>query len=88
MDFMKLTNYLSLNDIKQNEFAENIGEKPARINKYCLGVRIPRPDVMKSIFEATDGQVTPNDFYNLGTAEDVQAAAVPVNDEPKGKGNA
>lgn len=85
---MKLNSFLAQNAVSQKDFAKSIDEKVARVNWYCLEKRIPRPDVMRKIYEATDGQVTPNDFYNLGTAEDVQAAAVPVNDEPKGKGNA
>ena len=84
---MNLKKYLALNAIKQNDFAEKIGDKPQNINKYCFGARIPRPKTMKKIFEATQGQVTPNDFYDLETAEDMPSAAVPA-DEPKGKGNA
>lgn len=62
---MKLQNYLALNAVKQKDFAAHIGEKPARICMYCLGRRIPRPDVMRKIFDATNGAVTPNDFFDL-----------------------
>lgn len=62
---MKLSEYLALYAIKQNKFAEKIGEKPARVNHYCIGTRIPRHDIMRKIYVATNGAVTPNDFYGL-----------------------
>lgn len=80
---MKLQNYLALNAVKQKDFAAHIGEKPARICMYCLGRRIPRPDVMRKIFDATNGAVTPNDFFDLpvnAPSDVVSAAAEPAAD--------
>lgn len=80
---MKLKRYLALNAVKQKDFAARIGEKPARICLYCLGQRIPRPDVMRKIFAATNGAVTPNDFF----LSDEQIAAAGHDDparDPKG----
>nr|DAE52488.1 MAG TPA: repressor protein [Caudoviricetes sp.] len=80
---MKLKRYLALNAVKQKDFAARIGEKPARICLYCLGQRIPRPDVMQKIFAATNGAVTPNDFF----LSDEQIAAAGHDDparDPKG----
>ena len=71
---MKLKNYLALHAVKQKDFALKIGEKPACINNYCLGLRIPRPEIMKKIFIETGGLVTPNDFYDIGDS-DANAAA-------------
>ena len=62
---MKLNEFLALNAVKQKDFAARIDERATAINKYCLGQRIPRPDVMRKIFDATNGAVTPNDFFDL-----------------------
>lgn len=73
---MKLEKYLAMFAIKQKDFADRIGEKNARVNKYCLGTRIPRPDVMSKIFEATGGLVDANSFYDIspiGSAADAFA---------------
>lgn len=80
---MKLKDYLAQNAVKQKDFAAHIGEKSARICLYCLGQRIPRPDVMRKIFAATGGAVTPNDFF----LSDEQIAAAGRDDpagDPKG----
>ena len=90
MVIMNLNKYLALNAIKQNDFAEKIGDKPQNINKYCFGARIPRPKTMKKIFDATQGQVTPNDFYDLPAepAEDTTPAAGPACPDPTGGADA
>lgn len=62
---MKLATYLATNAIKQNTFALIIGAKQCVVSKYCAGQQIPRPDVMLKIFKATNGAVTPNDFYDI-----------------------
>nr|DAG84633.1 MAG TPA: Cro protein [Caudoviricetes sp.] len=62
---MKLAAYLATNAIKQNTFALIIGAKQCVVSKYCAGQQIPRPDVMLKIFKATNGAVTPNDFYDI-----------------------
>lgn len=82
---MKLIDYLALQSIKQNEFADIIGEKAVCVSRYCLGTRIPRPNVMQKIFLATGGAVTPNDFF-LSDALLAQAAGVdaPASSVPKG----
>lgn len=33
--------------------------------KWILGVRIPRKSEMEMLYMITDGEVQPNDFYNL-----------------------
>lgn len=71
---MKLEKYLAQNAIKQSNFALIIGTKQSVISKYCAGQQIPRPDVMTAIYNATNGQVTPNDFYDIGDS-DANAAA-------------
>lgn len=82
---MKLRKYLKLNKISQTEFALLIGVSAQAISAFCLGTRIPRPDVMQKIFLATGGAVTPNDFF-LSDALLAQAAGVdaPASSVPKG----
>lgn len=81
---MKLEDYLAQFAVKQKDFAEQIGEKSARVNKYCLGTRIPRPQVMRKIFEATGGLVDANSFYLLpqtgSTADASAVGSVPVSE--------
>lgn len=62
---MKLDEFLKRQGVTQKSFAEQIGERQSRVNKYCLGTRIPRPETMRKIYVATRGMVTPNDFYGL-----------------------
>lgn len=59
---MKLRDYLIENFMTQAEFAEKIGTKQPVINKYIHGKTIPRPSLMKKIFETTSGKVRPRDF--------------------------
>lgn len=80
---MKLNEFLALNAVKQKDFAARIDERATAINKYCLGQRIPRIDVMRKIFDATNGAVTPNDFFDLpvnAASDVVSAAAEPAAD--------
>lgn len=65
MSIMKLEMYLKIMSIKQKDFADNISEAVSLVNHYCLGIRIPRPAVMRKIYQVTKGLVQPNDFYNL-----------------------
>ena len=59
---MKLKEYLKINNIKAKDFAEKIGVTPAYVTLIHQGKRWPRVDLMRRITEATDGQVTANDF--------------------------
>lgn len=36
-----------------------------QMNRYVRGVSIPSCSIMRKIYVATDGAVTPNDFYGL-----------------------
>jgi hypothetical protein len=63
---MKLAQYLIDNDITFNEFAGSIGVANGTVvHRYASGKRIPEPAVMARIVEATNGQVQPNDFYDV-----------------------
>lgn len=67
---MKLKEYLKTNKIKAKEFAEKIGVTPAYVTLIHQGKRWPRVDLMRRISEATDGQVTANDFAAVDEAAD------------------
>lgn len=80
---MKIRFYLKSNKITQAEFAALVGTSAQAISCFCLGQRIPRPDVMRKIFDATNGAVTPNDFFDLpvnAASDVVSAAAEPAAD--------
>jgi len=59
---MKLAAYLELRNMRDAEFAALIGVSVSAVQFWRTGGRMPRKAQMQSIFEATDGAVTPNDF--------------------------
>lgn len=62
---MKLDDYLSRNAIPGKTFAQTIGTTPVNVSRYRNGKLKPPEDIMRRIFAATNGLVTPNDFYDL-----------------------
>ena len=42
------------------------------VNKWTIGARIPRQKEMQFIYELTNGQVRPDDFYNLPEKRELQ----------------
>jgi len=73
---MKLETYLAQAAVKQKDFAEEIGDGPHNINRYCRGHRIPKPPVMRKIYAATGGLVDANSFYDLPSLTPTGSAAV------------
>lgn len=62
---MTLSDWLVQNKLSPTDFAKRIGKPQATVSRYAAGKRIPEPETMKVIVEATEGAVTPNDFYGL-----------------------
>jgi hypothetical protein len=68
---MKLSAWLKENKMTQKQFLESASRDHSAgfsyhaLVKWCSGQRIPRAEDMKVIHEATNGNVTPNDFYPL-----------------------
>ena len=68
---MKLKNYLLKENLTQHEFIkiieDNSGKKipQGTLAKWITGMRIPRKDEVKLIYEVTDKLVEPNDFYDI-----------------------
>ena len=68
---MKLKNYLHKENLTQHEFIkiieDNSGKKipQGTLAKWITGMRIPRKDEVKLIYEVTNKLVEPNDFYDI-----------------------
>lgn len=68
LTLMNLDDYLKSTDQTEDAFAKRIGVSQPAVHRYRTG-RIPTPDVMQKIVEATAGSVTPNDFFGLPEAK-------------------
>jgi len=60
---MTLEQYLSLTGIKQKEFAEKARLSQSTVSRLIRGKFSPSRDLLSRIYEATGGDVQPNDFY-------------------------
>ena len=63
---MILKQYLSEQGLTCKAFAEKIGVKTPTVWRYAAGERVPRPEIMNRIVEATGGTVQHRDFYSQG----------------------
>lgn len=61
---MTLAEYLKLSGLSLSAFAARAAVSEAAISRYASGKRTPRPDILRRICEASNGKVTPNDFYS------------------------
>lgn len=73
---MKLADFLKQRDITAQTFAERIGRYPSTVTRLLSGKHTPDAATMKAIIEATEGLVTPNDFFELPEGGAPQAEAV------------
>lgn len=64
---MNLREYLRLTRQTEKEAADDLKVKQPVFNRWVNGTRIPNPGNMAAIFNWSNGVVTPNDFYPLGT---------------------
>lgn len=62
---MKLGEWLSSKGMSQQAFADKAGVSQGAVARFVLGRRMPNREMMRKISEATEGQVTPNDFHDL-----------------------
>lgn len=72
---MQLQTYLELKGISEKQFAEAVGGSEGGVKKWVRRERIPRPDAMRKIVKATDGAVTPDDFFMNANGVDREGAA-------------
>lgn len=69
-----LKRYRDSRQLTQRELAAMIGTSDVTVARLETGTRQPSFDLMRRIAEATDGQVTPNDFLAKPSAEPGAAA--------------
>lgn len=63
---MQLSSYLSDHDISIPQFAQKIGAANRTIVwRYVHGIRRPNKKMLQRIYDVTNGEVTPNDFFDL-----------------------
>jgi transcriptional regulator with XRE-family HTH domain len=72
---MKLSSYLDAAKETHEAFAKRIGVSQAAVSRYAAGARLPRPEVLHRIVEATGGKVTANDFLSDEAVEMIAGAA-------------
>ncbi|MBU6525944.1 helix-turn-helix transcriptional regulator [Methylocystis sp. MJC1] len=60
---MKLADYLTKNDITHADFGRLIRISQAAVTRYAQGDRFPKKEILERIYAATEGAVTPNDFF-------------------------
>jgi transcriptional regulator with XRE-family HTH domain len=60
---MKLDEHLASTAVSHSEFAAKIGVSKKAVDHWIAGRRLPRPEQMRRIIEATNGAVGPGDFY-------------------------
>lgn len=65
---MTLTDYLAQPGRTATELAAKTGFSVSTVTRAAKGEISPSADLMRKIFEATEGDVTPNDFFGI-TAE-------------------
>lgn len=61
---MNLADFLKLSGMSVTAFAARAGVSEAAVSRYASGKRMPRPDILRRICEASAGKITPNDFFS------------------------
>ncbi|MGB1918589.1 MAG: helix-turn-helix transcriptional regulator [Candidatus Puniceispirillales bacterium] len=62
---MKLSNWLKKSNITVKQFAHDVDVSPSLVSRYAAGKYIPTRKTMMKIVEVTNGNVTPNDFFDI-----------------------
>jgi len=73
---MRLSEYLRVNEVTLADFAGQVGRSAATISRIARGVNDPDAETLRQIVRATNGAVTPNDFFGF----DPPAADAPTRD--------
>jgi hypothetical protein len=63
---MKLSHWLDREGLKPADFAPRIRRSSEAVRRYAAGERIPDRETMPLIVAETRGEVTPNDFFDIG----------------------
>lgn len=64
---MKISDWLRTSEHSDTEFADRIGVSRQALSRYKAGTRMPRPEVLARIREATGNAVTADDFVPATT---------------------
>jgi hypothetical protein len=78
---MKLKEWMDREEVSNQEFGKRIERSSEAVRRYAEGLRIPDRETMPLIVRETNGEVQPNDFFDLpeqassAQSEDVSAAA-------------
>jgi transcriptional regulator with XRE-family HTH domain len=59
---MRLTEYLRRQKMSQSAFSRKLGMAQPTVNRYCLGERVPIPEMLVKIERITGGMVRVEDF--------------------------
>lgn len=59
---MDLGAYLQTNKLSQAQMASRLDVSQGAVNRYVLGLRMPRPAILRRIERVTDHKVTAEDF--------------------------
>ena len=62
---MKLKAYLQKNNKRAADMARALNIKHSVVLRWVKGLRVPTVENMQKIFAYTNGEVTPNDFYDI-----------------------
>jgi len=65
---VRLSDYLTAQKLPFADFGQRVGVSGESVRLWAHGERVPRPDVMARIVEATAGAVQPGDFYPASVA--------------------
>jgi transcriptional regulator with XRE-family HTH domain len=65
---MQLSDYLRQSELTDEAFGELIGRDRSSVYRLKNGQTKPTADVLQAIVHATEGAVTPNDFFDLPDA--------------------
>lgn len=63
---MTLKEYIETGNQSIASMAYTLGVSEHAVHKWVYGQRTPTRNLMVKIFDATGGQVTPNDFFGVG----------------------
>lgn len=67
---MRLHEYLAKENKKTSDLARYLSLPHTIVLRWVKGQRIPRPKNMRKIVAYTNGEVMPNDFYQMEEKED------------------
>jgi hypothetical protein len=71
---MRLRDYLKLTNMNEAQLARWVGAPRSTVHKWIHDGVIPRVHHQREIYRRTEGQVSPNDFYDLPKLRSKRAA--------------